>query len=62
MIALFSVLAGMLLALLVAATVLLIAIYRFAKNYDVNILTDEWYPVRVKKFPFTVDGSARSIR
>jgi hypothetical protein len=29
-------------------------VYKFLKSYDVHMFSDDWYPVRIRKFPFTV--------
>lgn len=49
-------LVGILLALVLAETVLIVQICRFLKSHDISLLSDDWYPVRIRKFPFTLNG------
>jgi hypothetical protein len=50
---LLSVLVGVFLGLVVVETVMFITLYRFLRSHDVNMFSDDWYPVRIKRFPFT---------
>lgn len=44
---------GILIGLVLAETVLIVQLCRFLKSRDVSLFSDDWYPVRIRKFPFT---------
>lgn len=56
---LLGALIGVLSGLLLAETFLIVGLCRFLKSYDISLLSDDWYPVRIRKFPFTSSGEQR---
>lgn len=50
-----AVLLGMVTGLVLAETAFIRVLCKFLKSHDVDVLSDDWYPVRIKKYPFTLE-------